>query len=76
MKASDIPEDIRAAMDGAPAEPLTFTAWMNAQSPEEQARLFGPASAARWRTGDISQAELLRQARRPLSIAEFASREG
>lgn len=76
MKASDIPEEVRAALDGRPAEPKTFTAWMGEQSAAEQDRLFGPAAAERWRAGEISQAEMIRQARRPLYPAEFASGAG
>lgn len=71
MKASDIPEDVRAEMDGKGAEPRTFAAWMNALTPAEQDRLFGSVNASRWRAGRITQTELLRQAGRPLSLPDF-----
>lgn len=72
MKASEIPEEIREALDGKPSEPRTFTQWMNSIEAAERVRLFGKLNAARWEAGTITQTELLRQSGRPLSVAEFA----
>jgi hypothetical protein len=71
MKASDIPDDVRAEMDGKGAEPQTFTAWMNAQTPDEQAALFGEKNAKRWQSGAITQVALLKQPGNALSVAKF-----
>lgn len=73
MKTSDIPESVRAEMDGKAAESKTFAVWMNELSNAEQDRLFGESAAQRWRDDTITQTELLRQARRPLSVESFAS---
>jgi hypothetical protein len=73
MKASDIPEDVRAEMDGKGAEPKTFVVWMNEQTPAEQDRLFGSLNASRWRAGRITQTELLRQNGRALAVSQFAA---
>lgn len=73
MKTSDIPEEVRALMDGKAAEPRTFEAWMKELSDAEQDQLFGEYNAARWRAGGITQGELLRQTTRPLSIESFAA---
>lgn len=76
MKATDIPEEARAALDGKPAQPQTFTAWMSNRTAEEQDQLFGRRNATRWRAGEISQAELLRQAGHEMSPGEFAAENG
>ncbi len=73
MKASDIPEDVRAEMDGNGAEPQTFNAWVKEQTPEELARLFGRGPASRWGSGKITQVELLRQTGNALALKKFAS---
>jgi hypothetical protein len=72
MNVNEIPEAVRAEMDGKSAEPATFAAWMNEKTPEEQDRLFGSLNARRWRAGTITQSELIRQLGRPLPVAEFA----
>jgi hypothetical protein len=72
MKASDIPQEIRDALDGKPSEPRTFTQWMNEIGAAERERLFGKLNNVRWEAGTITQTELLRQTGRPLSVADFA----
>jgi hypothetical protein len=66
MNVDDIPEEIRAMLDGEGTEPQTFTAWVNEMSPAERAEIFGPAKAGRWEDGSITPREMIDQSGRPL----------
>lgn len=61
-------------LDDPPAPEVSFKSWVNQLSPENQRTIFGAENFRRWQQGRMTDAELIRQQNRPLSIEELRKR--
>lgn len=51
-----------------------FATWINSKTPEQQAKLFGKTELALWKKGRLTDAELIRQGNRQLSLDDLWKR--
>lgn len=61
-------------VDDPEPQALNFKQWIEQLSKEQKAKLFGAANLQRWERGGISDAELIRQQNRPMSIEQLRKR--
>lgn len=73
MKASDIPHEVRALMDGQAAAPETLDAFLRRKDEGFQNALLGVQKAQMWREVHITVSDLVDQNNRPLTVAELQS---
>lgn len=58
-------------LDDDPVNDLTFSQWLNTLSREEQDKIFGPGRMKLYRDGKLTEADLMRQQERSISLDDL-----
>ena len=72
----ELPEGLRASMDGTVPGDITFDSWLRSKSKRFQDDLLGPGRADLWRTGKITLTQLVDMQGNPMTLEQLEALAG
>lgn len=73
-KKREVPDSVRASMDGDVSASLSYNEWLRRQPKSTQVEALGPTKWHAWKKGGVTLQQMVDQTGRPLSVGEIVDK--